>query len=64
MVTRQLTQPPPATPTGHSAPGAHTGYHSLAGELASAYLLGFTVLIVVAAVCASVPAARWLAHHA
>lgn len=63
MVTRLLAQPPRTTQAGHSATKA-TGYRSPAAELASAYLLGFTVLIVVAAVCAIVPAARWLAHHA
>ncbi len=36
---------------------------ALAGELAVAYATGWTLLLAVAGICATVPAARWLAHH-
>ncbi len=35
----------------------------LAGELAGAYAAGWTLLLAVAGICATVPAARWFAHH-
>jgi hypothetical protein len=36
---------------------------ALVEDLALAYSTGWTVLLAVAAVCALIPAARWLAHH-
>jgi hypothetical protein len=56
MVARELA---PA----RSETATHAPHRGLAGELATAYTLGWTLLLLVAAMCAMVPAARWLAHH-
>jgi len=58
MVARQLTSSP-----GSSRGGTPTRHPGLAGELTTGYTLGWTVLLLVAAICAMVPAARWVAHH-
>jgi hypothetical protein len=52
MVTTELTRPQPVRPR-----------HSLAEQLAHAYSAGWTLLLAAAALCALIPAARWLAHH-
>jgi hypothetical protein len=55
---------PVASRVGAATPARpSTGPVGVAGELVTAYTLGWTVLLAVAAVCATVPAARWLAHH-